>query len=173
MSYESHCICISINVKHLTTTIRCLISQGFVFFYHHLSTRPMADPEMILDPNPQPDRMQFVGVPDELSFSIWPQDPFVVLRDDRGESRLLTSRDYGRMEDREMARMVADALGWPVEESSLFFAGGNVLADERHAFVGADLIRANQDGVSERMVVERFQRELGRPVIVAIRPGHS
>lgn len=126
----------------------------------------LADPEMILDPNPQPDRMQFVGVPDELSFSIWPQDPFVVLRDDRGESRLLTSRDYGRMEDREMARVVADALGWPVEESSLFFAGGNVLADERHAFVGADLIRANQDGASERRVVERFQRELGRPVIV-------
>ena len=76
----------------------------------------LAHREMILDPNPMPQRMTFVEIPEELQFSIWPQDPFVVLRDGEGVSRLLAARGYGRMEDREMVRLVAGKLGWKVEE---------------------------------------------------------
>jgi hypothetical protein len=128
----------------------------------------LAVPEMILNPNPLPDRMVFVEVPDDLDFSIWPQDPFVVLRAPNGEASLLASRDYGRSEDREMARVVAGALGWKVEESSLFFAGGNLVSDERHLFVGARLIQENvRDlGFTEDEVAKRFEQELGRPVVV-------
>ena len=128
----------------------------------------LAPPEMILDPNPAPDRMWFAEIPDGLDFSIWPQDPFVVLLGPGGDGSLLASRSYGRSEDREMARIVAATLGWKVEESSLFFAGGNLLSDERHLFVGASLIHKNAEDLelSEGDVVARFEGELGRPAIV-------
>jgi hypothetical protein len=134
----------------------------------HVRVLILAAPEMILDPNPLPERITFVEIPDDLDLSIWPQDPFVVLRAADGATSLLASRDYGRAADRRMAGIVAAALGTPVEESSLFFAGGNLVADERHLFVGASLIRENtQDlGLSEAQVVERFASELGRPVLV-------
>ena len=127
----------------------------------------LANPEMILDPNPAPGRMEFVEIPDGLDFSIWPQDPFVVLEGAEGPI-LLTSRIYQRADDRKMAATIAGAFGARVRESSLYFAGGNLLADERHAFVGADLIRDNVAdlALSPDEVVRRFQEELGRKVLV-------
>jgi len=74
-----------------------------------------------------------------------------VLRGPDGDGRLLAARDYGRESDREMARLVAGHLGWPVRESSLFFAGGNIVADL---------------GLREEDVVRRFREELGLPVVV-------
>jgi hypothetical protein len=128
----------------------------------------LAHPDMVLDPNPLPGRMSFVEISDELDFSIWPQDPFVVLRGADGAGRLLAARDYGRGSDRQMARVVADHLGWPVEESSLFFAGGNIVADSSRAFIGSNLVRENVAdlGLLEEDVVERFREELGVPVFV-------
>jgi hypothetical protein len=128
----------------------------------------LAPPEMVVEPNPWPERMTFVPISPELRLTIWPQDPFVVLRDPDGSARLLSARDYGRAQDREMAEAVASQLGWPVERSSLFFAGGNVLADERHAFVGAALVQENVAdlGWSENEVLRRFEDELGLPVIL-------
>jgi hypothetical protein len=128
----------------------------------------LAPPEMILDPNPMPERLRFVPLPDAANVSIWPQDPFVVLRDESGAGRLLAARDYGRVDDREMPGLVAAALGWPVTTSSLFFAGGNLLSDERHAFVAPDLIRTNAEqlDLSAADVVTRFEEELGRAVLV-------
>lgn len=134
----------------------------------HVRVLILADPEMILDPNPLPDRISFAEIPSGLDFTIWPQDPFVVLRAADGTASLLKSRDYGRSGDREMARVVAAALDWEVEESSLFFAGGNLLSDDRHLFVGASLIRENAEDLqlSDDDVVRRFEKELGRQVIV-------
>jgi len=128
----------------------------------------LAPPEMVVEPNPWPERMTFVPISPELRLTIWPQDPFVVLRDPGGSPRLLAARDYGRAQDREMAETVALQLGWPVERSSLFFAGGNVLSDERHAFLGVALVQENvvDLGWSENEVLRRFEDELGVPVIL-------
>jgi hypothetical protein len=128
----------------------------------------LADREMVLDPNPWPERMRFIEIPEGRTFTVWPQDPFVVLDDGEGGGRLLAARGYGRSDDREMAGVVGRALGWPVETSSLFFAGGNILADERRAFVGANLVRDNaaELGLSADAIVQRFRDELGRPVFV-------
>jgi len=128
----------------------------------------LADREMILDPNPWPQRLEFVEIPERLNFSIWPQDPFAVLTTPDGDARLLVARDYGRAQDREMARVTAEALGWETLESSLFFAGGNLLSDDRNAFVAAGLIRENarELELSEEQVRGRFERELGLPLLV-------
>ena len=67
-----------------------------------------------------------------------------------------------------MAATIAAVFGARVRESSLYFAGGNLLADERHAFVGADLIRDNVADLelSPEEIVRRFREELGREVLV-------
>jgi hypothetical protein len=127
----------------------------------------LAEPEMVLEPNPWPERVSFVPVPSGLDFSIWPQDPFVVVRG-AGGSRLLAARGYGRAQDREMARVVGAFLGWPVVESSLFFSGGNLLSDGRHVFVGESLILENARdlGLAREAVLARFADELGLPPLV-------
>ena len=126
----------------------------------------LADPEMIVEPNPWPERMSFLRIPDGLRFSIWPQDPFVVIEGASG-SRLLAARDYGRAMDSRMAALAAEQLGWPVEQSALFFAGGNLVADQEQLFVGRSLIDENAEelGESPEQIVRRFEREMGRPVI--------
>jgi len=127
----------------------------------------LADPEMILEPNPWPQRMTFVRIPQGLRFSMWPQDPFVVVEEPGSGSRLLVARDYGREMDHEMAPLLARHLGWPIEESTLFFAGGNVLSDAGHAFLGESLVQKNAEELeqSREEIVRRFEQELGKPVI--------
>jgi hypothetical protein len=118
--------------------------------------------------DPRPGRVSFLELPGETAITIWPQDPFLVLEREGGEPCILASREFPRAGDRAMAKAVADALGWAHGASSLDFEGGNIVADERHAFVGADTIRVNaiRLGESDEDVVRRFERELGRPVLV-------
>ena len=132
----------------------------------------LADPEMILDPNPWPQRMSFVQIPEDLRFTIWPQDPFIVIREPGSASRLHVARDYGREMDRQVARVVAEHLGWPLTESALFFAGGNVVSDADHLFVGESLIRENAEelGESSAEIVRRFEQELGKSLIQVAQP---
>lgn len=113
------------------------------------------------------ERVRFVEV-DADSLTIWPQDPFLVLRDAEGRGQLLVPKRFDRAQDREMPRAVSQALGWPVIESDLVFEGGNVVSDGVSVFIGADTIRTNalELGVGEATVARRFAAELGRPVQV-------
>ena len=117
--------------------------------------------------NPWPDRIRFVDMPEDYALTIWPQDPFVVLRDGSGP-RLLASPEFARADDREMARLLSDFLGLPLDYASLSFEGGNIVADETHVFIGANTIRFNaiEKNLAEEAVARRFQQELGKPVIV-------
>jgi hypothetical protein len=128
----------------------------------------LAHPDMILEPNPLPDRLRFLALPEQLALTIWPQDPFVVLAEGPDGGRLLAARDFERVPDREMAGIVAGALGWDVQRSALYFAGGNLLADETRAFVGADVVHENavELGLSREAIVGRLAQELGRPIVV-------
>lgn len=114
-----------------------------------------------------PGRVRFVEL-DAESLTIWPQDPFLVLRNEEGEGRLLVPRRFDRADDREMARAVANDLGWPVVESELLFEGGNIVSDATHAFIGADTILANvlELEIDADEAVRRFERALGRRVHV-------
>lgn len=131
--------------------------------------------------NPWPDRVTFVELPADKAFTIWPQDPFLVLqnaadkqpggrRSDQPQpsGRILVSRNFSRADDRIMARAIAEHVGWPLEEATFDFEGGNILADERYVFVGGNTIRHNAiaEGLSDAVIAERFQQQLGREVIV-------
>ena len=67
-----------------------------------------------------------------------------------------------------MATLVADTYGYETAESKLFFEGGNIVADERHVFIGADTIRynANRWMATEDQIVALFEQELGRRILV-------
>jgi len=118
--------------------------------------------------NPWPDRVTFLELPGEMAVTIWPQDPFIVLRDAQGKSRLLVSRHFDRADDRLVPQVVARFLGWERIESALSFEGGNLVADDALIFIGGNTVRLNaqQLNQSEDEIVRTFERELGRPVLV-------
>jgi hypothetical protein len=115
-----------------------------------------------------PGRVRFLELPAASSFTIWPQDPFLVLTQAGGRSMLLASVEFARADDREIVRTLADRLGWPRRTSRLRFEGGNIVADGEFAFIGADTVRENalELDLPEREVAAMFESELGRPVIV-------
>src|SRR5688572_9260348 len=117
--------------------------------------------------NDRPERVQFLEVPIQRSTTIWTQDPFLVLSDGR-DVTLLASRDFERADDRIMADVIAQAAGYRVTRSGLFFEGGNIVSDAEHVFIGANTIRRNaiELKLAEEEVVLRFQEELGRRVLV-------
>jgi len=113
-------------------------------------------------------RVRFVELPADVPLTIWPQDPFLVLRLPGGEHALLASRDFERAEDREMARALATELGWPLHSSPLYFEGGNIASDESVVFVGADTVARNVAdlGLEPEEVALQFEGLLGAPVVV-------
>jgi len=122
----------------------------------------------IVASNPEPRRVEFVDLPPEAEFTIWPQDPFVVLRGAKGGPVLLASRDFDRVDDRLIAQSLAKHLGWPLRTSELSFEGGNIVVGQRHVFIGADTIYANAArlAIDPREVGRQFEAEFGRPVLV-------
>jgi hypothetical protein len=117
--------------------------------------------------NPWPERISFVDMPDNYALTIWPQDPFLVVQDEDGP-RLLASPEFARAEDIEMAKVISDHLGLPLEYAPLNFEGGNIVADDKFVFIGANTIRLNaiQKNRPERAIAESFRDLLGKPVIV-------
>lgn len=117
--------------------------------------------------NPWPDRISFADIPQNFDFTMWPQDPFLVIG--RGDkARLLVSNTFERVEDREIAAVIAHARGLPAAMSGLSFEGGNIVSDPQFVFIGANTIRFNalQTNQTDQSVAKQFQRELGKPVIV-------
>lgn len=118
--------------------------------------------------NPWPDRVKFLTLPSEISMTIWPQDPFVVLHNSDGPNQLLLSHIFQRAGDRDMAIELAKYLGWKWKDSKLSFDGGNIVADNNHIFIGANTIYNNAGELKETpdKIVRRFERQLGKPVLV-------
>ena len=117
--------------------------------------------------NPWPERISFVTMPEKYRLTIWPQDPFLVLHDSGG-SRLLAAPEFARAQDSQMATALSAQLNLPIENTSLAFEGGNIVADESYVFIGANTIRLNaiEENVPDLEIAATFKRELGRPVIV-------
>lgn len=117
--------------------------------------------------NPWPERIQFLEVPSTNPLTIWTQDPFLVLKEGK-ETILLVPREFERADDRLMAETLARERGYILRNSELFFEGGNIVSDESFIFIGANTIHFNafRLEISEIEVVLRFQKELGRDVLV-------
>ena len=117
--------------------------------------------------NPWPDRIVFADMPENYSLTIWPQDPFLVLQGDDGP-RLLASPEFARADDIEMAKVVSEHLGLPLEYAPLNFEGGNIVASDDFVLIGANTIRSNaiEQQQPEQAIAEQFRDLLGKPVIV-------
>jgi tetratricopeptide (TPR) repeat protein len=113
------------------------------------------------------DRLVFVKLPDNAMTTLWPQDPFLVLRDESG-IRLLASKQFLRDDDHILAEYVARHLGVKCDSSALGFAGGNIVSDGKRVFIGADTITRNAAALkqSAQQITESFTAELGREVAV-------
>ena len=118
--------------------------------------------------NPWPERIRFLDVDTTRNLTIWTQDPFLVLQDGSGATRLLKPWIFERAGDEVMPAVVSDAFGIDVQQSRLFFEGGNLVSDAQHVFIGANTIRYNAVRwvASEADVVRQFELELGRTVLV-------
>ena len=122
--------------------------------------------------NSLPERVSFVELPSDNPITIWPQDPFLVMQDDRAGHYLLEPNRFKRSGDSAIAEKIAAASGLKVVQSSLYFEGGNIVSDETNIFIGANTIRDNavEMKLTEVEVVKRFEKELGRRVLV-VGPG--
>ena len=118
--------------------------------------------------NPGAGHVRFVALATDREYTIWPQDPFLVLEEEDGGHSLLASREFERANDDALAAELGAELDWPVRVSTLNFEGGNIVSDDETIFVGANTIYDNAITLemSEPEVVERFERELGRTVLV-------
>ena len=123
---------------------------------------------LIVARNPHPGRVDFLELPEDSAFTIWPQDPFLVLSGQNDKTILLAGRQFARADDRLIAAKLAEHLDWELRQSDLSFEGGNIVCNARHAFVGADTITDNalRTGLEAEEIVRRFQHELGRRVLV-------
>ena len=118
--------------------------------------------------NPWPERVSFLELPMESTLTIWPQDPFVVLKGQTGETTLLTSDRFERADDRLAGPALANHFDLQADQSGLHFEGGNIVADGSHVFVGANTIRYNAllQGKADQEIARQLEREFGRPLMV-------
>jgi len=118
-----------------------------------------------------PDQISFIELPADNPITMWTQDPFLVLTgaaEGSGSTTLLASKSFERSGDSIMAGHIAEFADYHLQTSTLYFEGGNIVSDDEYILIGANTIRYNslkleQDEVD---IVIRFQKELGRPVLV-------
>jgi len=125
-------------------------------------------PAFLIAGKRQPERLRLVDLPRQSAFTIWPQDPFLVLESEDGRRVLLASNGFERADDRLLPRSVAKQFGLRVRTSKLTFEGGNIVPGKQRAFVGANTIRLNalRLKIPDTEVVRIFQREIGRRILV-------
>jgi len=150
------------NAALVTTVVNALPSRTRVTI---LTNDPRA---FVVARNPNPQRVRLLDLPADSAFTIWPQDPFVVLAHKDGRRILLESAAFERADDRLLAQRLAEGLRCERRTSRWVLEGGNIVVGARHAFVGANTVRHNavRSNVPEEQVVGGFQEEFGRPVLV-------
>ncbi len=121
----------------------------------------------VIGNNPWPDRIEFVEIEFEKSITMWPQDPFLVLKDEN-QTVLLASMNFERASDELMAQKIAEVTGYKLRKSDLLFEGGNIVSDDTSVFIGANTIRQNARHyqMSDVEIALAFEEELGKRVLV-------
>lgn len=106
-----------------------------------------------------------------LSYPRWAQDPFCALTDG-DHTILLQSMHTHRIADLFLALHLAEdaSLRAYIKPTRLALEGGNILATQGKAYIGRDLIHANQQflQVSEQEVISRLQADLGCSSIIPV-----
>jgi hypothetical protein len=120
-------------------------------------------------------RTTVVEAPDYLHFSVWAEDPYVVVEDVGASERktfLLEPFAFPRYGDSVLADLVAEATPIQSTQAPLYFQGGNVLVGDDFVLIGIDYLlntwnvfRQHQpvSGVpTDQSKVEAFVRDLFR-----------
>lgn len=84
-----------------------------------------------------------VPAPDFLNFTVWAEDPYVVLEDTDPASRavyLMEPFTFNRSGDALIAERVAQASPFQSGQSPLYFQGGNVLIGDDFVLLGVDYL---------------------------------
>lgn len=117
----------------------------------------------IVPPTSKPRRVALPELPKDSAFTIWPQDPFVVLVGPDDKHIYLASKVFEREDDRLIPRTLARRFKVRCKTCSLSFEDGNVVAGGRHVFIGADTIlqNARQLGITRDEASRAFERQFG------------
>lgn len=113
-------------------------------------------------------RACLLPIPDRVIPTAWLQDPFLVLSDGKGSTLLVASATSTSGDPLGMAAVLAAYLRTQCRVSEMYFEGGNIVASNTCVFIGADTIARNVSRlrIDYGEVVARFERELGRKVVV-------
>lgn len=108
------------------------------------------------------DRTTVIVAPDDLEFTVWAQDPFLVVGD-----RLIQPAEFEHDGD----DAIAPLLGMEVERSRLQFQGGDVLVGDDFALVGRDCAGDFEELLGCRVVKVGTDRPIPRETNRALADG--
>jgi hypothetical protein len=120
----------------------------------------VADLEGILEIERPESEATIVEAPDYLHFTIWAEDPYVVVEDVGSTPRrrfLVEPFAFPRGGDSVVADLVAEATELQSTQSPLFFQGGNVLIGDDFVLIGVDYLFETLD------TFLRYRPVLGMP----------
>lgn len=83
-------------------------------------------------------RTTVLTAPDELYFTVWAQDPFVVLSDGQGQPRIVQPDAFEPEGDDAVAPLLARHAGLDCSRTNLRFHGGHVLVGDDFVLVSRD-----------------------------------
>ncbi len=81
----------------------------------------------------------------DLRFTVWAQDPCVVVQGNDEQTTFVTPARFDREQDADAVELLARATSADVQRSSLSFPGGDVLAGDDFVLLGWDCRRATMD----------------------------
>jgi hypothetical protein len=94
-----------------------------------------------------------VRAPSDLRFSVWAQDPCVVVEDDDGAITLLEPAAFHRVGDRSTVRLIAEAIGARVQQTNIDFEAGDVVVTDDVVLLGRTS-RALDEGLLGRPTLQ-------------------
>lgn len=99
------------------------------------------DLQAALDASGAASRATVVEAPDYLSFTVWAEDPYVVVHDTAAIPPtvfFVEPYTFQRVADAAIADLVAEATAVQSVQSPLYFQGGNILIGDDFVLIGAD-----------------------------------
>ncbi len=120
----------------------------------------VADLEQTADAERAGAHTTIVEAPNYLSYTVWAEDPYVVVEDVGGDEPrrfLVEPFTFPRVGDSVVADLVAEASNVQSMQSPLFFQGGNVLIGDDFVLIGVDYLYETLD------TFLRYRPVLGMP----------
>jgi hypothetical protein len=101
-------------------------------------------------------RHKLVLIPQDKIFSVWAQDPFVIVQGKKN-MRILKPLGFKRYLDNTIAERIASKIGYKYNTQDIYFQGGNILVGDDFYLLGYDYLAESKD---QRLLrVDNFEAE--------------